>query len=310
MIDGEEGFATVFVPKHEMGNFILSIDYTDYSIYPRTVNRSEIGAIEVVNGTASIKLPEFYGEHRFYLEFMGTPNNYYDYDVFRVISTNSSSDFQVIATANITQGQSAQIRLVNNYHEKALLYVEVDGERVMNDYELFNLLDISIPDLSVGNHTISVRTDYYSPIHFSKTFNITVNEKVNVSAEAPNNNTAANSTGNSSNASAAENPQPTSNENVKPQNKISLTLKSVKVKKSAKKIVLKATLKINGVLAKSTYVIFKFNGKTYKVKTNSKGVAKLTIKKSILKKLKAGKKVSYQVSYSNKIVKITTTVNK
>ena len=180
----------------------------------------------------------------------------------------------------------------------------------MNDYELYNMLDISIPDLGVGNHTITVRTDYYSPIHFSKTFNITVNEKVNVSAQPQNNNTVANSTGNSSNGSAVETPLPTSNDNVKPQNIISLALKSVKVKKSAKKIVLKATLKINGVLAKSKYVIFKFNGKTYKVKTNSKGVAKLTIKKSILKKLKAGKKVSYQVSYSNKVVKRNTIVHR
>ena len=40
-----------------------------------------------------------------------------------------------------------------------------------------------------------------------------------------------------------------------------------------------------------------FKGKTYKVKTNSKGIAKLTIKGKVLKKLKIGKKITYKASY-------------
>ena len=89
---------------------------------------------------------------------------------------------------------------------------------------------------------------------------------------------------------------------------VKLTLQKVKVKKSAKKLVIKATLKVNGKVAKGKYLKFKFNKKTYKVKTDKKGIAKLVIKKNVLNKLKAGKKVKYQVSYAKKTVKRTVKV--
>ena len=92
---------------------------------------------------------------------------------------------------------------------------------------------------------------------------------------------------------------------------IKLTLNKVKVKKSAKKLVLKATLKINGKAPKKgTKVIFTFKGKKYTGKTNAKGVAKVTIKKKVLKKLKVGKKVKYTAKYSTKTVKRTVKVKK
>lgn len=96
----------------------------------------------------------------------------------------------------------------------------------------------------------------------------------------------------------------------KKANVIKLTLKKVKIKKSAKKLVLKATLKINGKAVKGKKVIFKFKGKKYTGKTNKKGVAKVTIKKKVLKKLKVGKKVTYSVKYSTKTVKKTVKVKK
>ena len=96
----------------------------------------------------------------------------------------------------------------------------------------------------------------------------------------------------------------------KVNNLISLVLKSVKVKKSAKKLTLQATLKINKKAVKGKKITFKFNGKTYKAKTNKKGVAKVTIKKSVLKKLKVGKKVTYSAKYSSKLVKKTVKVKK
>ncbi|WP_458405289.1 C1 family peptidase [Methanobrevibacter sp.] len=89
-----------------------------------------------------------------------------------------------------------------------------------------------------------------------------------------------------------------------------LKLSSVKVKKSAKKLVLKATLKQGKKALKSKKVTFKFNGKKYTAKTNKKGLAKVTIKKNVLKKLKVGKKVKYQVTYLKNTVKKTSKVKK
>lgn len=105
---------------------------------------------------------------------------------------------------------------------------------------------------------------------------------------------------------------------VKPAAKTVVSLSFVKapkkVSKKAKKLILYAKLKINGKLAKGKKLTFKFKGKTFKVKTNKNGVAKLTIKskvlKKLLKKVKAGKKVKYQVSYGKKTVKKTLKVKK
>ena len=89
-----------------------------------------------------------------------------------------------------------------------------------------------------------------------------------------------------------------------------IILKTVKVKKSAKKLVLSATLKKGKKYLKNKVVTFKFNGKTYKAKTNKKGVVKVTIKKLTLKKLKVGKKVTYQASYGRDTVKKSVVVKK
>ena len=89
-----------------------------------------------------------------------------------------------------------------------------------------------------------------------------------------------------------------------------LTLKKVKVKKSAKKLVIKATLKEGKKALKKKTVIIKFKNKKFTVKTNKKGVAKVTIKKKILKKLKKGKKVTYSATYLKDTVKRTVKVKK
>ena len=76
-----------------------------------------------------------------------------------------------------------------------------------------------------------------------------------------------------------------------------LTLKKVAIKKSAKKLVLKATLKKGNKAVKGKKITFKFRGKYYNAKTNKKGIAKVTIKKYVLNSLKVGKKVMYKATY-------------
>ena len=90
-----------------------------------------------------------------------------------------------------------------------------------------------------------------------------------------------------------------------------LKLKKVKVRKYARKLVLKASLdKVDGKYLKGKVIKFKFKGKTYKAKTNSKGIAKVTIKRKVLKKLKIGKKITYRASYLKDTSKRTVKVKR
>ena len=68
--------------------------------------------------------------------------------------------------------------------------------------------------------------------------------------------------------------------------------------------------KVNGKYLKAKVLKIKFNKKTYKVKTNKKGVATWKVKKSMFKKLKAGKKYKYTVTYGEDTVTKKLTVKK
>ena len=92
-----------------------------------------------------------------------------------------------------------------------------------------------------------------------------------------------------------------------------VTLKTVTLKKSAKKLTLQATLaKVNGKYLKKKTITFKINGKKVATaKTNAKGVAKVTINNpSVVKKLNVGKKATYQATYLKDTVKKTTKIKK
>ena len=102
---------------------------------------------------------------------------------------------------------------------------------------------------------------------------------------------------------------------IKVSNKITvkqiLKANNIKIKKSSKKLTLKATLKSSkGKAIKNKKITFKFNGKTYKAKTNSKGIAKVVLKKSIIKKLKVNKKYQLKIVYVKDVIKKIVSVKK
>lgn len=88
-----------------------------------------------------------------------------------------------------------------------------------------------------------------------------------------------------------------------------VSLKAVNIRKSSKSLVLTAVLK-NKKAIKSKVVTFRFNGKTFRAKTNSKGIAKLTVPVFLFKTLKIGKKVTCQATYLKDTVKRTAVVKK
>jgi hypothetical protein len=88
-----------------------------------------------------------------------------------------------------------------------------------------------------------------------------------------------------------------------------MSAKNMNVKKSAKTLKIKVTLKkVNGKYFKSKKVTLKFNGKTYTVKTNKKGVATFKISKKVIKKLKKGKKYTYRAAFMKDTVSKKITV--
>ena len=94
---------------------------------------------------------------------------------------------------------------------------------------------------------------------------------------------------------------------VKTSNKVKVngivTAKNAKVKKSKKVNKIKVTLKkVNGKYLKGKKLTLKINGKKITAKTNKKGVATFKVKKNVVKKLKAGKKYKYTVTYLKETV--------
>lgn len=61
---------------------------------------------------------------------------------------------------------------------------------------------------------------------------------------------------------------------------------------------------------KEKIVTFKFAGKTIKAKTNKYGIAKVTIKSNILKKLRIGKRMTYTATYAKDTAKKTVRIGK
>ena len=182
-----------------------------------------------------------------------------------------------ISVANIEEGNPAVVKITTNATFSGNVVVKI-GNKEYNVTVVNGTGTLNVPNLAAGPYTataIFAATGIFG--YSEKTTSFTVTKKPVTPAK---------------------------------KTKIKLTLKKVKVKKSAKKLVLRATLKINGKAVKGKKITFKFKGKKYKAKTNKKGVAKVTIKKKVLKKLKVGKKVKYQATYGKVTKKYTVKVKK
>ena len=171
------------------------------------------------------------------------------------------------------------------------------------NFDVINgIANVKVPDLDNGTYPyVIIYSGDTKYLQFSKNGILSVNKPSEIA-------TPTNPTNPNTPTTPAKSSTPTTT--TKPVAKTIITLKAVKVKKSAKKLILQATLKQGKKALSGKKVTFKFNGKTYKVKTNKKGVAKVTIKKNVLKKLKAGKKVKYQASYGKVTAKKIAKVKK
>ena len=198
-------------------------------------------------------------------------DNYSYYDYMYFEVVQNYAGFTASATSQITEG--GYVNVIIDVSPATAVFLSIDGIET-KFYAYTSHIDDLISGLSVGTHNITVLAwdDAYAAV-FSKTFTVTV--KAKPAADV-----------------------------------IKMTLNKVKVKKSAKKIVLQSTIKVNGKAKKGLVVKFKFNKKTYSAKTDAKGIAKVTIKNSVLKKLKAGKKLTYQATYGKTVKKITVKVLK
>ena len=232
--------------------------------------------VPVVNGTASYDLNNLSaGEHEIYVAYEGNYPEFSDYKTVDVAKATPKSTINV--PSSITAGKAVTVPINLPSDATGVVLIDVDGKKYYADI-VKGVANVAIPSLTAGDKKLTYKylgDDKYAPITGSATLKVT------------------------------NPPAPTPKKEV-----VKLTLKKVNVKKSAKKLVITATLKINGKAVKGKKITFKFNKKTYTAKTNKKGVAKITVKKAVLKKLKVGKKVTYTAKYSKTTVKKSVKVKK
>ena len=90
-----------------------------------------------------------------------------------------------------------------------------------------------------------------------------------------------------------------------------IVAKHLKIKKSAKKSLIKVTIKkVDKKILKGKKILLRFAGKKYVAKVNKKGIATFKIPKKAVKKLKVGRKYKYTVSYKSDKVTRTIAIRK
>lgn len=291
------------VSKEEQDSFIINVPSEmtgTLTLYKAVYNSAtddytytKLSSVNVKDGKASIMMPKITEDTSYKVEFT---SGSYSKSAFAMVDVreNSPEITATVTPTTITVGENIQVTVKSTVNGEVFIYV--DGKLSDSIVITNGAASKTLSNLAVGQHIINIKyTDSYEDEYedfdwtgkfYSNTFYVTVKDK------------------------PAPAPAPAPAKKVVKKDVIKLTLKKVKVKRSAKKLILTATLKINGKAAKSKKVTFKFNGKKYTSKTNKKGVAKVTIKKKVLKKLKVGKNVKYQASYGKIIVKKTAKIKK
>ncbi|MDO5814174.1 MAG: Ig-like domain-containing protein [Methanobrevibacter sp.] len=272
MAVGEKSAINVYGPKGTAGTVSL------YSVtYDSQTDQDKYTLVKTVpfaDGQAIIPVENLpAGEHEFLVNY--TIGNFQDDRTVYIDVKNNTPGYSSNINANeVIVGNTVTVTITGPVSSDKL-DIYLDGKFYKSATFATGKISEVISNLAVGQHKIKVYMDTGSKF-YSNTFFVTVKQT----------------------------PAPA-------KDKIKLTLKKVKtIKKSAKKLVLKATLKINGKAKKGLKIKFKFNKKTYTAKTNKKGVAKVTIKAKVLKKLKVGKKVKIQASYGKTVKKMTAKVKK
>ncbi len=260
------------------GDNVVSIDLPSDAGGNLTVNvdGNEI-TVPVVNGAASVPISNLTaGQHDISVKYSGDGK----YDAFtKQMSANvakATPSSSVDNPETITAGKASSVNINLPADATGIVLVDVDGNKYYANVQN-GVAKVDIAGLTAGDKQLT-----YNYLGDSKYNAFTGSTTLKVVSE----------------------PVPPV------KDKIVLTSKNVKVKKSAKKLVLKATLKVNGKAVKGKKITFKFKGKKYTAKTNKNGVAKVTIKKKVIKKLKKGKKYTVKITYLKKTISKEITVKK
>ena len=229
-----------------------------------------VATVPISNGKAQITVNGLAKGDHIFLLNTTFNSQQYSESLYLYVYDNTAG-YTATASSELTVGDNAVVTFSGSKTNE-WLSIYVDGVFVKDIKYLGGTLSEPISGLTVGQHMIAVRYENGDDF-FYKSFNVNVVKKATPTI-------------------------------------VKLALKKVKVKQSAKKLSLKATLKINNKVAKSKKITFKFNGKKIVAKTNKKGVATAKIPAKILKKLKAGKKITYAASYGKNTKKVTVKVQK
>jgi len=302
VVGDEEISGYVIIPRSEEGS--LSVINRIYNING-SYTEEEVLSNLTCHGSTLFKFKNNKISSSFYYLKFECKNDVYTKE-YTVYWSESEDNLEVNFTKNLKYGEEFKLKIHNpsdyslffDIYLDSLYTIDYDS-KIIRGYSISNNVSISIPNLKVGNHTIVIKSGYIGGYYKICNFTVEPNEAISNNTELINN-TSSNEIINNKSVS-----DKTNTNTVK-----SLVLKKIKIKRSASKLTLSATLKINKKAISGKVITFKFNGKTFKAKTNSKGIAKVTIKKSYFKKIKIGKKIKYQAKYGKISVTKTAKVTR